>query len=98
MVKKVDVAKEYITLFDVLLEAYDRASSGKGKERHATDDYFMDQPIVTEGRALGISPHIFQIRKKALEVMRMSPDAARRELLDIIVYAAAAFLITEETK
>ena len=86
----------YLELHQTLMEAYKRASAGKGYERHATDNPFLEQPIITEGEHFGISPHLFQIRKKSLEVLRMATDAAQRELLDIIVYAAAAYLILKE--
>jgi hypothetical protein len=86
----------YLPLMEVLEKAYERSAYGKGLERHATDNSFPEQPIVTEGQHFSIHPHLYQIRKKCLEVLRMDRDAAQRELLDVIVYAAAAYLILEE--
>lgn len=88
--------RNYLALQQVLDAAYERASRGKGRERHATDNKFEDQPICTELRQLGISPAIFQIRKKALESTRMDPTRAINELLDVIVYAAASVIILSE--
>lgn len=90
---KRDVLDNYKALRLVMDAAYERAALGKGKERHATSNAFEDQPIITEGKHFGIRPHLYQIRKKSLEVARMDVDAAKRELLDVIVYAAAAYLI-----
>ena len=91
--KQEDPHPLYRALEEVLVQALNRCALGKGKERHATDNRFEEQPIITEGDILGIHPHIFQIRKKCLEVLRMDTDAAQRELLDVIVYAAAAHII-----
>jgi hypothetical protein len=88
----------YATLVEVLSLAYERSAFGKGRDRHATDNPFEQQPIVTEGSYFGIQPHLYQIRKKALEILRMDTDAAQRELLDIIVYAAAAVLVLKEAE
>ena len=87
---------DYNSLSKVLTKAFDRASKGKGKERHGINKPFKEQPIITEGEYFGIYPHLAQIRKKTLEVLRMDKDASQRELLDIIVYAAAAYIILEE--
>ncbi len=87
------MSDNYASLRNVLVKAHKRASQGKGKERHATDNPFESQPIITEGEHFGISAHLYQIRKKCLEILRMDIDAAQRELLDIIVYAAATHII-----
>jgi hypothetical protein len=86
----------YAPLAKVLTLAYERASQGKGKARHATEDNFINQPVCTELRKLGVAPALFQIRKKALEVARLTPDKAQDELLDIIVYAAAAWIFLHD--
>ncbi len=86
----------YDSLLHVFNAALLRASIGKGKERHATDEPFEDQPICTELRLLGTTPAVYQVRKKARETLRMSSDQARREWLDVIVHAAAAFLVLNE--
>ena len=93
------MAGNYDSLKKVLGRAYIRASEGKGKERHADGKPFNQQPIVTELHAFKTpAPALFQVRKKALESMRLSADRAQDELLDVIVYAAAAWLYIEESK
>ncbi len=87
---------EYQILQDVLDLAYQRASEGKGKQRHSSGEGFLQQPIVTEGQYFGIGPHLCQIRKKAQEVPRLKGTQAKQnELLDIIVYAAGAHIVLD---
>lgn len=88
-----DYGEHYKILLDVLHDAYDRAAIGKGKERHANDKPFLQQPIITEGILLGITPLIYQIRKKALESLGLTGEAKINELLDVMVYAAAAVIV-----
>ena len=88
----------YEPLHRVLKDALARAAKGKGAERHASDEPFIDQPIFTIPRALGGSPDplLFQAVKKIYESKRLDPDAARNELLDAIVYLASAIILTED--
>lgn len=86
----------YQSLIDVLNQAYRRAAQGKGKDRHATNESFSDQSIVTEGKYFYIVGNLQQIRKKAVESLRLDPTMARNELLDIIVYAAASIIIIDK--
>ncbi len=89
----------YSSLVDVLSRALIRASAGKGKERHADDNAFNKQPIVTELHAMKHpGGAVFQIRKKALEALRLDLDRAQNEMLDVIVYAAAVWIYLEETR
>jgi len=83
---------QYKSLMRVLDQAFSRASEGKGKIRHATDEPFEHQQLCRDLKALGISPALYQIRKKALEASRLPYQQTRNELLDIIVYAAAAII------
>ena len=83
---------KYKSLEDTLHLALLRASVGKGADRHANDNLFEEQDILTEMEFLGIEPAIFQIRKKAKEALRLSKEAAKNEFLDIIVYAAAVVI------
>ena len=96
--KTLCLVPEYDILMDHLLAAYERCAYGKGKERHADDKLFELQPIITEGTAFKtITPHLYQIRKKALELTRFATlDAKLNELSDIIVYACAARIILIE--
>lgn len=90
----------YISLNRVLKLAYERASTGKGGERHGGKGVaFIDQPIMRIQRSHG-TPHfaLGQIQKKADELVRLDNEQARKELLDICVYASAAYLFLEETQ
>lgn len=82
----------YSALHEAFDEAVARASKGKGAERHASGEPFEQQPIVTECIALGPASLVYQIRKKARECLRMDRASRRRELLDVMVYAAAAWI------
>jgi hypothetical protein len=91
------VVKGYEELANILDAALARAQSGKGKERHADDNAFMDQPIMDIPRRLGgdPSPLLYQAVKKIYEGQRLSPEMARNERLDAIVYIAAAVLLSD---
>lgn len=88
----------YEPLHRVLKDALARAAKGKGAERHASHEPFIDQPIFAIPRALGGSPDplLFQAVKKIYESKRLASDAARNELLDAIVYLASAIILTED--
>ena len=87
----------YGPLVNVLQEALDQASKGKGKERHANDMPFMNQPIMVDGRLSGTGGPMFQARKKVLEAHNC-PDEQRaiNDLLGAIVYTAAMVLLIRE--
>lgn len=85
----------YDNLREVLREAADRAESGKGAERHGGKDIaFEEQPMFTIVRELQAdeAPHLFQAVKKIYESRRLPPCQSRNELLDAIVYIAAAVM------
>lgn len=86
----------YHSLAQALLGAFEQASAGKGKERHADDLPFTEQKIQklpqTQGHVGGL---IYQIAKKALESENMDLDARVRELQGVIVYAAGAIVFTD---
>lgn len=90
----------YGCLQGILDDAYAQAARGKGKERHANDKPFNDQPIMEVGRIVGPGFALGQVMKKAGEAKGMADrgdaDAAERELLGAIVYAAAAVLLIRE--
>lgn len=89
----------YDKLVLALSNALLRASAGKGKDRHADDNPFEKQPIVTELHAFkSPAPALFQIRKKALESTRLDLDRAQNEMLDVIVYAAAVWVYLNEIR
>ena len=90
------VRAPFAALDNVLYEALCRAQDGKGKERHGSDDVaFVKQPIITITKELGGSqaPLLFQAVKKIYESQRLPPDRGDAELLDAIVYLAAAVLL-----
>ena len=87
----------YERLNTVLDDAMHRAAFGKGHVRHATNYPFEEQFVVPMLRELGIEPALYQIVKKAKEVPRvLGLQSKVVELLDVIVYAAAAVIVLEE--
>ena len=92
----VEVEPGYEPLFEVLVEALNQSQHGKGKERHATDDPFLHQPICQISRRHGIGFALGQAEKKAGESHRLPGERGVKELLGTIVYAAAAILVRRE--
>lgn len=86
----------YRKLEQALLSALERASRGKGKERHATEEPFEKQGLCRRLRRYGVNGALYQIDKKVDECATFDRPAKIRELQDIIVYAAAAIIILEE--
>jgi hypothetical protein len=89
----------YASLARTLRGAYDQASKGKGKERHADDEPFQHQKICVINRWLAGSPvagALFQAVKKTVESARLSDSAAIHELRGAINYLAAAIILLEE--
>ena len=85
-------ATGFESLRDVLDAAYHQAAHGKGQERHGGGLPFTEQPIFSLIRDHGVGFATGQAAKKLAESHRLPPDAARRELLGAIVYAAAAYI------
>ena len=85
---------DYIYLAAVLQAAYDQASSGKGKERHASDGlHFEHQPMSAINQMLGsIDGFLYQAAKKAQESRRLPNGRAQAELLGAINYLAGAVI------
>ena len=90
----------YAPLRRVLNAAYEQAANGKGKERHANNKPFTDQPIMEIARMVGPGYQLGQAMKKAQEaggmIQRGQPDRAKAELLGAINYLAACVLLIEE--
>lgn len=84
----------YESLADVLSRAYEQASEGKGKERHASEGQaFEDQPMMAINQSLGsIDGFLFQAAKKAQEARRLPAGRAQAELLGAINYLAGAVI------
>lgn len=89
--------KGYEDLAETLQLAYHRAASTKGKERHANNNPFVKQEICEDLRIFGIAPALFQARKKIKESARLADQASVNELLDAIVYLAAAVIVKSES-
>ena len=90
-----DVAppQPYAALRAILDEAFEQSASGKGAERHANGQPWDEQPINTIAATVGVGFPAGQAIKKLSEAVGMlrrgQSDAARREVLGAIVYAAA---------
>lgn len=95
-----DTVDGYGPLAAVLRDAYDQSAKGKGKERHANGKPFLMQPIMSIGRMVGPGYPLGQAMKKAQEAggmcSRGNVQAAKAELLGVIVYTAAAIILMEE--
>lgn len=91
---------DYEPLRLALDAAFSQAAEGKGQSRHARNNDFLQQPILTITREVGYGFPAGQAIKKLTEAAKMievgAVDAARRELLGAIVYAAAAYIYLEE--
>lgn len=91
---------DYARLDNVLRSAYAQAAHGKGKERHANNKPFDEQPIIEIARMVGPGFTTGQAMKKLQEATGMFyrglHEAAKRELLGAIVYAAAAHILIDE--
>lgn len=94
-------APNYTALAAIFRDAFDQASAGKGKDRHAQGERFEDQPILDIGRRRGRGFVLGQAEKKIGEADRMvnrgERGAAQRELLGALNYIAAAVILIDET-
>ena len=86
----------YEALAHILDAALMQAADGKGSERHGNGLPFTSQPMQSITGMVGLGFPIGQVMKKAQEAAGMASrgqtDAARRELLGVINYAAGAIL------
>jgi hypothetical protein len=89
-----DTYADYTTLRTILDAAFNHAATGKGKERHARDLPFDDQPIMQTTRLVGPGFPLGQAIKKAGEaagmIERGELSAAEAECLGAINYLAGA--------
>lgn len=90
-------AEGYERLADVLLRAYGQAAYGKGKERHAQEQPFHEQPMQQVIRLHGVGFATGQASKKSSEALRL-PTTERKvaELLGAINYLAGAVIALED--
>lgn len=87
--------KGYEKLDDVLARAFKQASEGKGKERHANDLPFHEQPMQQVNRMVGVGFSHGQAIKKIVESQNMPPEQAVHELLGAICYIAGGIITLE---
>jgi len=85
----------YSSLKEILNRAYKQAADGKGKERHANNKNFKDQPIIRIQELVGTGFVLGQAVKKIEESQRMDKNRASIELLGAIVYLGAAIYYRE---
>jgi hypothetical protein len=89
--------QNYASLLSVLGRAYEQAAAGKGKERHAQDQPFDEQPMQTISKLVGSADGMaYQAIKKIQESQRL-PTTERQvaELLGAIVYIAGMVVYLE---
>lgn len=83
------------------MRAWDQAVNGKGADRHGTPEPYEQQPTAFLARQFGTGGPAFQSGKKLVEAHRMESrgekQAANRERLGAIVYAAFAVIESERT-
>lgn len=89
--------KGYEQLEAILNEALEQAAAGKGKERHANERSFEDQPMQLISKLTGDNHGLaFQAIKKVQESLRLPDDRAERELLGAINYIAGMIIYLRE--
>lgn len=88
---------DYLPLLRTFLGALEQAAYGKGRERHANDRPFTEQPILTMARMLDSDAGLAQqVIKKTIEARSLPSKTARiNELRGTLVYAAAMILFEE---
>lgn len=87
----------YHALATVLLSAYEQAAMGKGKERHAQERPFTEQPMQTISDLVGDHNGLaYQAIKKIQESQRLPHDRAIAELRGAIVYTAGNVIYREK--
>lgn len=86
-------SEDYAALQAILDEALHQSAQGKGAERHADGKPWTEQPIMriceTVGTGFAHGQALKKLGEAAGMLKRGEIDAARREVLGAIVYAAA---------
>jgi len=85
----------YATLAKVLQRALEQAATGKGEDRHGSDEMFENQVSGVITDQVGLGYPCGQAIKKTLEADRLEKEAAVRELLGAINYLALAIIKLE---
>lgn len=91
-------AAGYDSLAVVLKRAFDQASAGKGRERHANAKPFDQQPMQTIAGQYGVGFLLGQAAKKAEESQTLPPGRDVAELLGAINYLAGAVIFLERQR
>lgn len=91
-------APGYDSLAVVLKRAFDQASAGKGRERHANALPFDQQPMQMIAKRRGVGFLLGQADKKSEEAMGLPPGRDVAELLGAIVYLAGAVIFLEQQR
>ena len=87
-IDKADIDEKYVELKEVFDLAYGEAAYGKGKDRHADNDRYEEQPIMWIERYFP-SFQLGQAVKKMHESQRLPVNDAIKELHGAMVYIAA---------
>lgn len=98
--EELDPDDNYNDLMEVLISAWTQAAAGKGKERHANNLPFSQQPILAitrlERNTGGLQ---YQIVKKVQEAVRLPTyERMRAELYGAINYTAALIMAITEAE
>ena len=96
---KFTLDEDYRSLAGILVEAYQQAQSGKGKERHANGLPFEDQPMQAISGMLDSDKGMaYQACKKIVEATNMqSLPAFEREILGAINYLAGMIIFNRNS-
>ena len=96
---KFTLDEDYRSLAGILVDAYNQAQSGKGKERHANGLPFEDQPMQTISGMLDSDKGMaYQACKKIVEATNMqSLPAFEREILGAINYLAGMIIFNRNS-
>lgn len=88
----------YEPLFNALMSAYQRAATGKGRQRHNPTGRvnFCDQPIMQLAKTYGTGFLLGQAAKKIEESQNLDHEANWNELLDAMVYLSAGVIRYQE--
>lgn len=88
---------DYLPLLRTFLGALEQAAYGKGRQRHANDLPFVEQPILTMAQMLNSDAGLAQqVIKKTIEARGLLTKEARiKEMRGAMVYAAAMVLFEE---
>ena len=86
----------YQSLDNILHDAFNQASFGKGKERHAPEDTPFEEQLICLIERYGLSFCEGQAVKKIFEASQMGPERGEPDKLGAINYIAASILVDRE--